>query len=162
MEKKKIEEEERRRRRERRRRTTAASRRGEGGGSSTEKERERDAEEQEEETSRVASSLVVHSPPRGVSRPPHFIKGAETREKERKKEKERVSTGTKLKKIIGQKFQTSTLTQKKERGEREEPSSSSLEVRVALRVRTPRRAKDGERRREENVVVVFPVEETVR
>ena len=160
MEKKKIEEEERRRRRERRRRTTAASRRGEGGGSSTEKERERDAEE-EEETSRVASSLVVHSPPRGVSRPPHFIKGAETREKERKKEKERVSTGTKLKKIIGQKFQTSTLTQKKERGEREEPSSS-LEVRVALRVRTPRRAKDGERRREENVVVVFPVEETVR
>ena len=160
MEKKKIEEEERRRRRERRRRT-AASRRGEGGGSSTEKERERDAEEQEEETSRVASSLVVHSPPRGVSRPPHFIKGAETREKERKKEKERVSTGTKLKKIIGQKFQTSTLTQKKERGEREEPSSS-LEVRVALRVRTPRRAKDGERRREENVVVVFPVEETVR
>ena len=103
----------------------------------------------------------MHSPPRGVSRPPHF-KGAETREKERKKEKERVSTGTKLKKIIGQKFQTSTLTQKKERGEREEPSSSSLEVRVALRVRTPRRAKDGERRREENVVVVFPVEETVR
>lgn len=133
--------------------------RGEG---RAQKKRERDAEEQEEETSRVASSLVVHSPPRGVSRPPHFIKGAETREKERKKEKERVSTGTKLKKIIGQKFQTSTLTQKKERGEREEPSSSSLEVRVALRVRTPRRAKDGERRREENVVVVFPVEETVR
>ena len=131
--------------------------RGEG---RAQKKRERDAEEQEEETSRVASSLVVHSPPRGVSRPPHFIKGAETREKERKKEKERVSTGTKLKKI-GQKFQTSTLTQKKERGEREEPSSS-LEVRVALRVRTPRRAKDGERRREENVVVVFPVEETVR
>ena len=131
--------------------------RGEG---RAQKKRERDAEE-EEETSRVASSLVVHSPPRGVSRPPHF-KGAETREKERKKEKERVSTGTKLKKIIGQKFQTSTLTQKKERGEREEPSSSSLEVRVALRVRTPRRAKDGERRREENVVVVFPVEETVR
>ena len=130
--------------------------RGEG---RAQKKRERDAEE-EEETSRVASSLVVHSPPRGVSRPPHF-KGAETREKERKKEKERVSTGTKLKKIIGQKFQTSTLTQKKERGEREEPSSS-LEVRVALRVRTPRRAKDGERRREENVVVVFPVEETVR
>ena len=92
--------------------------RGEG---RAQKKRERDAEE-EEETSRVASSLVVHSPPRGVSRPPHF-KGAETREKERKKEKERVSTGTKLKKI-GQKFQTST--QKK----REEPSSSSLEVRA--------------------------------
>ena len=157
MEKKKLKKKEEGDAREEEERRLRGGGRGEG---RAQKKRERDAEE-EEETSRVASSLVVHSPPRGVSRPPHFIKGAETREKERKKEKERVSTGTKLKKIIGQKFQTSTLTQKKERGEREEPSSS-LEVRVALRVRTPRRAKDGERRREENVVVVFPVEETVR
>ena len=55
--------------------------RGEG---RAQKKRERDAEE-EEETSRVASSLVVHSSPRGVSRPPHFV-GAET---ERKKERKR-------------------------------------------------------------------------
>ena len=58
--------------------------RGEG---RAQKKRERDAEEEEEETSRVASSLVVHSPPRGVSRPQHFIKGAE--ERERKKERKR-------------------------------------------------------------------------
>ena len=122
--------------------------RGEG---RAQKKRERDAEE-EEETSRVASSLVVHSPPRGVSRPPHF--GAETREKERKKKS--VCRLTKLNRPEISDFDT----QKKR--ERRERSHRHWRYARALRVRTPRRAKDGERRREENVVVVFPVEETVR
>ena len=121
--------------------------------------------ERERERKRLSRRLSSCTPPREAFRAPHTLLKEQRRERKKERKKKSVCLrlfGTKLKKIIGQKFQTSTLTQKKERGEREEPSSSSLEVRVALRVRTPRRAKDGERRREENVVVVFPVEETVR
>ena len=135
--------------------------RGEG---RAQKKRERETRKNKKKRHRASRRLSSCTPPREAFRAPHTLLKEQRRERKKERKKKSVCRlfGTKLKKIIGQKFQTSTLTQKKERGEREEPSSSSLEVRVALRVRTPRRAKDGERRREENVVVVFPVEETVR